>query len=274
MRVMRRPLDTPCLLAALRTFASVLAVGCGGSASGSPDAAVASGNDARAAMGTATAGDAGDALFKDAGDGVTGVLGYDSGDDDAATPISWDGRAPLDHRVSATACSQGRDGGFGLSCPDSGAGPLPGNPCAVDTDCTGGSDGVCLCAPDLVPPASGTGLGMIYTQTFCSYDECFVDGDCGSRIPCECRDQNIFGAPNVCLAASNCAVDSDCGPPGFCSPSVVVGQSPSVAFFCHTPSDTCSEDSDCPVPDGPFVEQCRFDAPTAIWRCFMLPTRP
>jgi hypothetical protein len=274
---MRRPGP---LLAAILPFASVFALGCGGSASGAPDAAALD-SDAQPSTGAPMGmdganSDAGDVEARDAWSGASDAS--DASDDDGAndagaTPISWDGRAPLDQRASAAACPHGRDAGAGLPCPDSGT-PLPGNPCAVDSDCTGGNDGVCLCAPDLVPPPSGSGPGTLYTETFCSYDQCFVDSDCGQRVPCDCRDPGIDGTPNVCLSASNCAVDSDCGPPGFCSPSAVLGQTPDVGFFCHTENDTCVDDSDCPVPGGPFVEACRFDTAGAIWHCFLVPTRP
>jgi hypothetical protein len=270
------------LLAAPLAVASVFAFGCGGGVTSTSDAA--SGNGAQPstgdAMGAAADSDAGDAWAPGAGTGTRADASSpyeDPGDggaqDAGATPISWDGRAPLDHRASAAACPRVREAGVGLSCPDSGAGPLPGNPCAVDSDCTAGSDGVCLCIPDLVPPPSGNGPGLLYTETACSYDQCFVDSDCGPRIPCDCRDPNIFGAPNVCLSMSNCAVDSDCAWPAFCALSTVTG-TPSIAFFCHTSNDTCIDDSDCPVPGGPFDAQCRFDATSAIWRCFQYPSRP
>ncbi len=195
---------------------------------------------------------------------------------DAATPIVWDGRAPLAHRGAdaGAPCPRERTVDPAVACSDAGI-PRAGNPCARDSDCTAGQDGVCLCAPDLVPPASGTGPGVLYTETFCSYDECFVDSDCGAHVPCECRDQGIAGSPNVCLSASNCALDSDCPPPGFCSPSPVLGQSPDIGFFCHTPGDTCADDVDCqPPPPGPFVSACRFDMMGGTWRCFQQATRP
>ena len=267
------------LLAAGLPVASILAFGCGGGVASTSDAA--SGNGAHSstgdAMGAAAAGsDAGDA-WAPAGSGMwadASSLDEDAGAHDAAaTPISWDGRAPLDHRASATACPLVRDAGVGLPCPDSGAGPLPGNLCAVDSDCTAGSNGLCLCIPDLLPPPSGSGPSLLYTETACSYDECFVDSDCGPRVPCDCRVPNVYGTPNVCLSTSNCAVDSDCAWPGFCSPSNVTA-TPNVGFFCHTSNDTCIDDSDCPVPGGPFVVQCRFDAPSAAWRCFQYPSRP
>ena len=99
------------------------------------------------------------------------------GGSDSASPISWDGRAPVTHRDASAACPRERLDGGGLPCSDAGI-PLPGNPCVRDSDCTSGQDGICLCAPDLVPPDTGTGPGILYTETFCSYDECFVDSDC------------------------------------------------------------------------------------------------
>ena len=270
MPTMRRLRSPPVALLAL-------ALGCGQAPAGAPDTHTG-GTGAR--NGSGAPGDAAPSGNSDATLDATldaaldaalpdaSSLGDDEMTDAAAMPISWDGRVPSEHRVSDVACQHAREGGIGFDCPDTGAPPLPGNPCAANSDCTGGQNGVCLCAPDLIPPPSGSGQGLLYTQTFCSYDQCYLDSDCGSRTPCDCRDPNIFGSPNVCLSASNCAVDSDCGPPGFCSPSPVLGQTPDVGYFCHSPEDTCIDDVDCPVPKGPYQTQCRFDATSATWHCF------
>jgi hypothetical protein len=193
--------------------------------------------------------------------------------DGAAAPISWDGRAPLSHREAGADCPRERAEDAGLLWPCGDAAALPGNPCAQDSYCTAGQDGRCLCEPVFsAPPGSAPDasdqLTILYNQTFCSYDECFVDSDCGPRVPCDCRDPNIYGNPNVCLSASNCAVDSDCPPPAFCSLSELPpGQTPNIGYFCHTPNDTCIDDADCPS-NGALIPDCGFDPTSGIWLCF------
>jgi hypothetical protein len=95
---------------------------------------------------------------------------------------------------------------------------------------------------------------------------------------------------NSCETESNCRVDSDCGPRGYCSPSQVEAfcMCPSAAlcgdsgascsangkpvpcecgdacghgYFCHTRDDTCVDDSDC--PDG----TCNYDTVVKRWTC-------
>jgi hypothetical protein len=265
------------------------AVGCGGSAHVTPDASAAPGGGVQSnPQADAPGSDAVPSALRDAS--VTDDAHGDASDD-GPPPISWDGRVPVQHRASATPCPQTYDaGGVGFDCPDTGAPPLPGNPCTVDSDCTAGMDGVCLCYPDICsasvpPPNTGQdsgvtdpcyqdgGLTGLYTGTVCSYDECRVDSDCGQRVPCYCRDPNIFGEPNVCLPASKCALDSDCSPPGFCSPSYVANQSPPLGFFCHTQDDTCVDDSDC-ASFGPYGASCQFDTTSDIWHCVAFPPPP
>ena len=55
----------------------------------------------------------------------------------------------------------------------------------------------------------------------------------------------LSGSSNVCYPAG-CRVDADCGPGGYCSPSPTLGccGGPS-GFHCHTPQDSCLNDSDC-----------------------------
>jgi hypothetical protein len=106
---MRRPGP---LLAAILPFASVFALGCGGSTSGAPDAA-ASDSDAQPSTGAPTGmdganSDAGDVEARDAWSATSDASDDDTADDASATPISWDGRAPLDQRASAAAGSARR----------------------------------------------------------------------------------------------------------------------------------------------------------------------
>jgi hypothetical protein len=180
----------------------------------------------------------------------------DAAASDAGSPISWDGRAPLDHRASPTACPEEREAGAPCAA---GTGPFPTEgSCEQDSDCTMGKNGRCLAFPNAPPEEAGRQCGAI-----CSYDDCFVDSDCPPRVPCVCRDVTIYGDPNVCSTQSQCAVDSQCGPPGFCSPQA---GSPFYGYFCHTLRDLCIDNTDCPSGDS-----CEFDTMTNRWFCFMPP---
>jgi hypothetical protein len=267
-RLVHRIVVLSALLSLVACLAFGFTIGCSASTVAAADAAAADG----APRGVSTLDDA----IAAPGDGssAAGDGGPDDGPfaiDGALTPISWDGRAPLSHRDAAVACPRVPAADSGFFCPDSSS-PLPGNPCVEDSDCTASPNGLCLCAQDLVPPDSGNGPGTLYNETYCSYDECFVDSDCGRRVPCDCRTF-YGGTPNMCLPASNCAVDSDCPPPGFCSPSSVPDQAPYIGFFCHTPNDTCIDAVDCPLPNSTNVRVCSFDATSGTWRCFEEPTR-
>jgi len=117
---------------------------------------------------------------------------------------------PLTHRPSGSACPQTRGtqaSTAGCTCAADG-GACPCAACNTDSDCTKGPNGRC--------EASGPS-----TFKGCSYDQCFGDSDCMGGAPCECRASSASVVPNTCLGESNCAVDSDCGPGGYCSPSVV-----------------------------------------------------
>ncbi|MCL2449699.1 MAG: hypothetical protein FWD17_12200, partial [Polyangiaceae bacterium] len=125
-------------------------------------------------------------------------------------------------------------------------------------------------------------------QTYsCSYDECFSDDDCGPHTPCGCRSSASSNGSNDCYYGSQCAVDSDCGPGGYCSPSppptycasgytAPPGFSPSgdparVAYFCHTPADTCTNDTDCgdagALATTLSAALCLYDAQAGHWSC-------
>jgi hypothetical protein len=79
------------------------------------------------------------------------------------------------------------------------------------------------------------------------------------RVPCSCRASASDGNANVCLTLSNCEVDSDCGSGGYCSPSFASCQQ---GYFCHTASDTCTDDGDC--RSGEF---CVFNMTAGHWLC-------
>ena len=95
-------------------------------------------------------------------------------------------------------------------------------------------------------------------------DNCTSDSDCPSQTDCLC-DYNVGGAGgsgsmNLCLP-SNCRSDADCGPGGFCSPSVYQRCARINGYFCHGPGDECGIDADC--ASG----RCAFASEVGHWIC-------
>jgi hypothetical protein len=123
--------------------------------------------------------------------------------------------------------------------------------CMQDSDCTKGANGRCQ------------GTGPI-AGLECSYDECTTDQDCPTASACECRPDSSSQIANYCTKPGTCRVDSDCGAGGFCSPSQA-GQWCGTLHYCHTPQDTCLNDSDC-ASDGIFPG-CNFDPASGHWAC-------
>lgn len=163
-------------------------------------------------------------------------------------------RVPVAHRASAAACPSERPP---ASC-DPGGSPAP-NECRADSDCTMGTNGRCT--------------GNPHDGCNCTYDRCTADSDCTAGGPCACRVSSRGGSgSNVCMPG-NCRTDGDCGPCGFCSPTLgACGDYTGVqGFYCHTPEDECTDDADCEtVLDGGFLGQrpyCRYDPMRAHWRC-------
>jgi hypothetical protein len=169
---------------------------------------------------------------------------------DAAFDVISTGAVPVNHRPSGTTCPQQRGPGMlPSSCNyDAGTPAL----CLRDSDCTQGNNGRCV-HPDLTPAVCVTG---------CSYDECFTDSDCAANAPCDCRASATDSTANTCVAGSQCRVDADCGPGGYCSPSAGYGPFQcGIAYFCHTAADTCLNDTDCDAA------KCQYDSTAALWRC-------
>jgi hypothetical protein len=173
----------------------------------------------------------------------------DGGSVPDAAPPDPSGRVPARHRPTAAACDSNRP----ASTSSFGGG---GGVCATDADCTDGINGRC--------GASGRVIG-------CTYDDCFTDSDCsgdkGGGV-CGCRGDQVDGA-NVCLTSGNCHVDADCGPGGYCSPSL--GSCGTYAgvegYYCHTASDECIDDTDCPTQPGLAPAYCAFMPDTGRWQC-------
>jgi len=77
------------------------------------------------------------------------------------------GQAPIHHRPSAVQCPSQR--APGPSCANTTC-----STCSSDSQCKAGVNGRCFPWEGLVGPGG------------CSYDECFTDSNCGSKIPCLC----------------------------------------------------------------------------------------
>jgi hypothetical protein len=199
--------------------------------------------------------DGGDDARPDSSLRSDGATGADSGEhpdavttNDASSLCHVTG-APLHHRPTATSCPNARGPGVSVDAgPDA---AFPGT-CTNDSQCTEGNDGRCLRHP----------FGAQVDE--CSYDECYDDGDCKGIVPCICRPSPSSNQANVCGTGSNCSLDSDCGPCGFCSPSenkMTICGTPETTYFCHTPSDTCVNDSDCSN------STCNYDPSLRHWAC-------
>ncbi len=123
--------------------------------------------------------------------------------------------------------------------------------CTGDFECTAGLAGRC------VPRAVGR---LCYT---CSYDECADDTKCPAKTPCRCREGAPSTSANACAKGSECRVDTDCDPCGYCSPSVVGICGRGNSWYCHNKDDECVNDADC-IGGIP----CNFDVQAKHWRCF------
>jgi hypothetical protein len=170
---------------------------------------------------------------------------------DMSQPDLARSKVPVIHRPTAPICPSDRPAA-GCSVQ------FPGALCHLDSDCTAGTNGRC----------SGNG----HDGCNCTYDTCTSDANCPSGTLCACRNpsRNDQGA-NVCLP-SNCRVDADCGPGGYCSPSFDPGcgaYSGVTGWFCHTAADTCTNDSDCTGQDFGFTEgnYCGFFPQVGHWQC-------
>jgi hypothetical protein len=74
---------------------------------------------------------------------------------------------------------------------------------------------------------------------------------------------------NVCVP-SDCRVDADCGPGGYCSPTVSssCGAFYGVqGYYCHRPGDACVNDSDCAAGTTGPAPYCAYDTSVGRWVC-------
>ena len=156
-------------------------------------------------------------------------------------------RVPTAHRATATSCA----GVYSAPEPPSGIDAAT-NGCTRHSDCDEGMNGKCI-----------TGNGYMGRYYRCAYDNCTTDADCGSGTLCYCTTSSAAW----CTYEGNCRVDADCGGGlySYCSPAMGsdCGGSHSVSgYYCHTPQDSCIDDSDCKGTD-----YCNFDEYKASWQC-------
>jgi len=168
-------------------------------------------------------------------------------------------REPMSHRLQPVACPTPRGPGD--------VGPYSGDECTSDAMCTAGPNGRCI---------HGRGLS---SHRSCNYDDCVTDADCQGTAVCYCRPSATSNRPNICLNASNCRVDADCGTGGYCSLSKIPGNfndldggafGPGTLFisgyFCRTANDCCIDDADC-APNGQHFDYCLYARFGTNWQC-------
>lgn len=223
---------------------------CGGKASEPDTGVVLAGGTAANPSTTANGGAAStvstvDTTWAKGGGATVSTSGRSSAG--GGTPSTLAPRAPSVHRATAQSC-------VGVNAP-----PEPTSireaeisSCVKHADCTDGVNGKCI-----------NGIGMAAAYYHCVYDQCATDADCDPGKICYCT----ASAAARCLSVGNCRTDADCGsgPYSYCSPSMswdCGGHRPIDGYHCHTPSDTCMDDSDCTGSD-----YCNFDAYENRFRC-------
>jgi hypothetical protein len=94
------------------------------------------------------------------------------------------------------------------------------------------------------------------------------DSDCATGQTCACHGSPYDGSQGNACVPGNCRVDADCGSNGYCSPSYAIQGCGSLGgYYCHTPTDACTDDSDCASSQGPAL--CVYTAPAGRWTCQM-----
>jgi hypothetical protein len=156
--------------------------------------------------------------------------------------------SPIYHRTDDSQCATPRPPG---TCPAGDAEESEVFECTSDSECVdGGLDGRCTNSP-------GGPAGCD-----CTYNACQTDTDCKTGELCVCHDSAYSYGGNACMPG-NCRVDSDCGKDGYCSPSRGMNDCSYVAgYYCHTPQDLCTNDSDCMQGNI-----CSWSAADERWEC-------
>jgi hypothetical protein len=165
----------------------------------------------------------------------------DSGATDGALPV--DGQTTLDAVEDPSGSDTSSDDGIpeGSVNDSSADAPVPDVPPGAPVNHRASN------------PPCGTATGT-----------CLRDADCTAGNVCACVGTTYASPLNTCVP-SNCTTDADCGPGGWCSPSETEGGACArlAGYFCHTPSDTCTNDVDCPGHLG--NGHCISDG--SAWQC-------
>lgn len=216
-----------------------------------------------------------------------GLAGSCGGSAEQAVTGEGGSRVPEKHRPVEVVCDDERPRGevslfYTVAPPDTVA-------CDTDTDCpppaectdcravcaeTEEGDRLCYtlygedaCAQDEHCTRGENGRCEDFRGEFrCTYDECFVDSSCNQGGPCACEG-GFWSDSNVCLPG-NCRTDADCGSAGYCSPTMgdCGNYSGVIGYYCHTPEDTCLDDTDCNSGAiGPGY--CMYRPELAHWAC-------
>jgi hypothetical protein len=191
-------------------------------------------------------------------------------------------RVPEKHRPRSAQCDRVRPPGNarpyepGVPCPEDGGGcqvPDGCSDCRVAcVDYADGSGPQCVvgrgeCLSDADCTANDNGRCWDNRGNwYCTYDTCYSDASCTSGGPCACEGES-GSAGNTCLPG-NCQTDADCGSNGYCGPSFggCGGYSGVIAYYCHTPADTCVDDSDCSNP-AQGAGYCMYTPEVGRWSC-------
>ena len=161
------------------------------------------------------------------------------------------GAKPEEHREVAATCSSAPGRGYAKV-------GVPGE-CSKDSDCKRGMNGRCVLIGDMNPARN---------RNACEYDDCFTDSDCHAHETCTCGFRSEMIAERHRCLPSNCRVDGDCGPNGFCSPSKrKMGSSTVEGWYCHTEDDECMNDADCPGARKMFEPYCGYSKKKERWMC-------
>lgn len=181
---------------------------------------------------------------------------------DAAVNVA---KVPAQHRATGSSCPTDRAAGVELAACSGG---FASGACYTDADCSAGVRGRCQTGGGPACRCDPTGK---LNCSLCTYDTCSSDADCPTHEPCWCRtfQTSPTPTPNTCATGSTCRVDADCGASGYCSPSQRTCAAPGdicVTYYCHTPHDLCTDDSDCAG-----TGTCNYDTTKQLWACGFVP---
>jgi hypothetical protein len=107
-------------------------------------------------------------------------------------------------------------------------------------------------------PTVGGSLGSVGGSLGSQDSNCRNDIDCGPGGSCS-PSQN--GVLCFCPSTALCGPDDQCMA-GNTPVSCACGDSCGHGYFCHTPDDTCVDDSDCRNQDT-----CNYDRLNKLWSC-------